>query len=522
MKTGRLVSLLLAFVLIVAACPMFAAAEAAEVPTLTMFINSSGAAIDNWGKDPVSIAMMEKAGVNIVVEKPSSDDNQKLNLMLASGANIPDMIFYGKGNSAFPDMIEAGMLYSLDELIDTYDPAFKDSDYYKADWDYIDYTDGKVYYIPCWSSPHAFEDRGVYIFGRNGYYLRGDMYEAIGSPELKTLDDLKDVLAQVKAQYPDSKSMQLWNAVNSPMDSAAGLIMFYYSMGGEYNFYWKDDQTLSPYITGDIYKETLKYMNELNALGLINENDFSRKYDQQEIEGNNGSFFMGVGCLYECNDGNGTVGQNVPGAYYTPVDFLSKDGNEVLVPASLRTGGDGICITKNCSNPEAAFNFVKFMMSEEGQTLALVGEKGVHWDWIEEGKSFNAIGEWKDLLTDWSAWTEKLGTYKYTWAVSDYYDCCFAWGLAGDNETRLKVYTMESYTRDASQFEDIMPLGGTEEEVIWTKVIEQWKRLVPKLIMAASNEEFEALYTEYTDTLKSVGIEQLEKYITERYNANNA
>lgn len=523
MKTRRLVSLLLALLLIVIACPAITSAEEAEVPTLTLFVNSSTASIDNWGKDVVSQAMMEKAGVNVVIEKPSSDDNQKLNLMLASGANIPDMIYYGKSNSAFPDMIEAGMLYSLDELIDLYEPEFKDSAYYKSDWDRLDYSDGNVYYIPAWSSPKEFEDSGVYIFGRNGYYLRGDLYAAVGSPELKTLDDLTETLKLIKDAYPDTKPLQLWNAVNDPMDSTSGTIMFYYSMGGQFNYYWKDDNTLSPYITGDTYKEALQYLNELNSLGMINENDFTRTYDQLEIEGNNGTFFMGVGCLYECNDGNGTVGLNVDGAFYEPADFLSKDGEEVLIPAALRAGGDGICITKNCKDPEAAYRFIRFLMDQEGQTLALVGVEGVNWDWIEEGKSLNAIGEWKELCsTDWSAWTEQLGTYKYTWVVNDYYDCCFAWGLADADEGRKKVYTMESYTRDSSEFEDILPLGGTEEEVIWTKVKTQWTRFVPKLIMAASNEEFESVYAEYIDTLNSLGIDKIETYITDRYNTNNA
>ena len=195
------------------------------------------------------------------------------------------MIFYGKSNSAFPDMIEAGMLYTLDELIDSYSPEFKDSAYCQANWNYIDYTDGNVYYIPSWSSPREFVDSGVYIFGRNGYYMRGDVYENIGSPELNPLDDLKNVLELVKEYDPELKPLQLWNAVSNPMDNTSGVIMFYYSMGGEYNYYWKDENTLSPFFTSETYKDALEYLRELNEMGMINVNDFSRTYSQMEIEG---------------------------------------------------------------------------------------------------------------------------------------------------------------------------------------------------------------------------------------------
>lgn len=524
MRNRRIVILLLTLMLALSALPTVTLADAEETPTLTMFINSSTASIDNWGKDIVSQTIMEKAGVNLVLEKPSSDDNQKLNLMLASGSDLPDLIFYGKSNSAFPDMIEAGMLYTLDELIDSYSPEFKDSAYYQANWNYIDYTDGNVYYIPSWSSPREFVDSGVYIFGRNGYYMRGDVYENIGSPELNTLDDLKNVLELVKEYDPELKPLQLWNAVSNPMDNTSGVIMFYYSMGGEYNYYWKDENTLSPYFTSETYKDALEYLRELNEMGMINVNDFSRTYSQMEIEGNNGTFFMGVGCLYECLDANGAVGGTVEGAYYTPAKFLSLNADEeTLVPASLRAGGDGICVTRTCKNPEAAFRLIEYLIGEEGNTLALVGIQGEHWDWIEYGKSLSGIGEWKELCAnDWTAWTEELGTYKYTWGVNDFYDCCFAWGLASDDEERLNVYTMEGYTRDSSAYEDLLPLGGTDEEVIWTKISAQWERYVPKLITAASVDEFDAVYTEYIDTLYNLGMEQIETYVTQRYNENNA
>ena len=81
---------------------------------------------------------------------------------------------------------------------------------------------------------------------------------------------------------------------------------------------------------------------------------------------------------------------------------------------------------------------------------------------------------------------------------------------------------MEGYTRDSSAYEDLLPLGGTDEEVIWTKISAQWERYVPKLITAASVDELDAVYTEYIDTLYNLGMEQIETYVTQRYNENNA
>lgn len=74
----RRVRLLLALVVLLCV----SAGALAEGTPLTMFINSTAAQTDKWGQDEFSQEIIERTGVQLTLEKPAADDNQKLNLML--------------------------------------------------------------------------------------------------------------------------------------------------------------------------------------------------------------------------------------------------------------------------------------------------------------------------------------------------------------------------------------------------------------------------------------------------------
>ena len=114
---------------------------------MKMFFNATFFDAANWGKDIVSQTMMEKTGVNLTIETPAADDNQKLNLMLASGDKLPDIINVDRMNDALAKMLQEKLIYSYDELAEKYAPKFLDLPFVKGNRKIWEQPDGKLYYF---------------------------------------------------------------------------------------------------------------------------------------------------------------------------------------------------------------------------------------------------------------------------------------------------------------------------------------------------------------------------------------
>lgn len=515
----RRVRLLLALVVLLCV----SAGALAEGTPLTMFINSTAAQTDKWGQDEFSQEIIERTGVQLTLEKPAADDNQKLNLMLASGSQLPDLIMFDKTNPAYAEMVEAGMLLPLDQLIDQYVPEFKQTSFYQNEWELMRYDDGNVYYVPSGWNNRDKIDTGAYLLGRNGYYVREDLMKEMGNPQLETLDDLKQVLIQAQQTYPEMRPLMLWDplvGISSPYGATS---MFYFSMGGEQMFELDENGVVRFSATSPLFKEALRYMFKLNQAGLINKSDFTDTIDQRMVYNNNGQVFLAVGAVYRAGESNGSLAAMKDGAAYIAIDHLKADPQQapVLVPASMGLGEAGINVTRDCADPEAAIRLITYLASDEGQALQIVGVEGKHWSWLEPGRALDQIGEYKQLNADWNSWADTTGGYKYRWVGGGYHDCAFAWGLAASDPYRRRTYEVESLTRDATMFDDILPTGNVPEAVTLQKVNDLWARYLPKIILAENAEDFEVQYQQLMDALQSAGLEQIEQYATMRYNQNN-
>ena len=77
----------------------------------------------HWGDSKVSKYITQKTGVDVNFIVPAGNEAEKLNAMIAGDA-LPDLITLGWWEGQIPMMIDAGLLYSLDELSDQYDPYF--------------------------------------------------------------------------------------------------------------------------------------------------------------------------------------------------------------------------------------------------------------------------------------------------------------------------------------------------------------------------------------------------------------
>lgn len=144
----------------------------------------------------------QKPAVDINFIVPAGNENEKLNTLMASG-KLPDFITLGWYEDAVKKMIEGELVLPLNKLADEYDPYFyKVSDPDKLGW----YTqaDGNVYGYPnASSSPADYEKYGDKYVSNQTFVVRKDMYEAIGSPDMRTPEGFLNALKAAKEKFPD-------------------------------------------------------------------------------------------------------------------------------------------------------------------------------------------------------------------------------------------------------------------------------------------------------------------------------
>ena len=106
-------------------------------------------------------------------------------------------------------MIEGDLVLPLNELADQYDPYFyKVTDPAKVSW----YTkdDGNIYGYPnASSSPKDYEKFGDNITSNQTFLVRKDMYEALGSPDMRTPEGFLKALEDAKKMFPDVNGQPL-------------------------------------------------------------------------------------------------------------------------------------------------------------------------------------------------------------------------------------------------------------------------------------------------------------------------
>ena len=133
----------------------------------------------------------------------------------------------------------------------------------------------------------------------------------------------------------------------------------------------------------------------------------------------------------------------------------------------------------------------------EGETYDMVDGKPVIKD------------EVKQLLqTDRTAYDRKYGADDTFWMLQD-----LAMQLQWVEAPQAPLAQLEEwtypYTTFLSQYEGLDPAVGTEEEIIGLKIGRAWGEVLPKLLLAQSDAEFDELFNKFLADRESLGYEKL-------------
>ena len=435
-----------------------------------------------WGTNPVSKYVTKKTGVSLNFITPSGDETEKLNSMIDSG-KLPDFITLGYSEDGYTKILKDKLALPLDKLAEKYDTYFiKVADKQKLDW--YRQTDGNVYAYPNFSMPlkdinNLKEEKP----SNQTFLVRKDIYEAIGSPDMRTPEGFLSALEKAKELFPTVDGQPLIplglhefnNSGNLSLDS---ILPDFLAIP------WEKDGKIYDKITDPEYIKWLKTLRKANELGLLSKEVFVDRRSQMEEKISEGRYFA---MLYQRSDmatQQLKLYEDDKNKIYIPVDGPS---DSKLDPPTL--SGDSISgwtvtlISKNCKDPMRAIRFMSYLISEEGNKDLYLGNKDTYWMLMDT----NLIQKWLPpepealkILEDWP---------------------------------RGKTYNFSVY-------DNINNYGDSEESITNSNIFDEWQSTIKNLLISKNDEEFDVIFNNFLTYRKNEGYEKLQVYQQKKYEEN--
>ncbi len=486
--------------------------------TLDWYVN------ETWFSNPegnlAHELIKEQTGVNINFIVPVGDAKQKLNTMIASNS-LPDIVTLGWYEQQVPQLSTDDYVYALSDLADEYDPYFWEVtspdivNWYKQ-------ADGKLYSYPCNGNTKADTDKYNVVSNRS-FLVRKDIYEAIGSPDMRTPEGFLNALKAAKDKYPKVDNGQpLIPFASTPFNSTGNngfedVLLEFLAVPREQDGQFFDVKCGNP---NKDYINWLKTFRKANEMGFITTDAYVDDRTKIEEKIQQGRYFA---LLYQWKDAMNPLGQlyaNKPEQIYISVDGpanANQDPPMLSVPGF--SGWEVTMITKNCKSPARAIAFLSWGHSEDGLKTLYLGKEGETYDMVD-GKPVikPEVNTLKN--TDMATFKQKYNTYGEIWMFNS--SMLNLW----EPDPGMPFNQYREWGKGKSGhygvYDNIRPVADSDEGDILTKAENKWGEILPKLFTAKTDAEFDKIWKDYEDYKVSIGYEKALAYQRQKVEENKA
>lgn len=448
----------------------------------------------------------EETGVNLEFIVPVGQAAQKFNTLIASNS-LPDVVTCGWWEQQVPLLQDEGYVYALNDLADKYDPYFHTvASKEKLDWYRRD--DGNVYAYPCASNSPA-EVEEFKLVSNRSFLVRNDIYEAIGKPDMRTPEGFLAALKKAKEMFPTAPNGQPMIPIGltwfGPIGNSSleDILLEYLAIPREIDGKFYDTRCGNPHPD---YIKWLKTFRKAHEMGLIAVDVFLDDRNKIEEKIQQGRYFA---LLYQWKDAMAPLGklyQENPRQSYISIEGPANsrlEAPKLGVPGY--SGWEVSMISKNTKVPDRAIRFFSFGISEVGQKLMFLGKEGVTYD-IIGGKPVirPEIHELKN--TDMKEFKRKYNTYFEYWffmtSISEVWEPASPMPFKQYRDFNMgKAWHYGLYDNNR-------PTAESDEGIILQKAENKWGEILPKLIMAKSDAEFDQIWNDYEAYKKQIGYER--------------
>lgn len=470
---------------------------------------------ESWFSSPdgnlVHELILEQTGIDINFIAPVGDAAEKLNAMIASDT-LPDLVTMGWYESAVQQISREEYVYSYNELLE-HAPGLMDVldknvfNWYKSD-------DGNTYCYPCNSVAPADIEAG--LVSNRTFLVRKDIYEAIGSPDMRTPEGFIQALEDAKEAFPEALNGQpIIPFGTTPFDTTGNtgledVLLEFLAVPREIDgvFYPVDKGNPS-----EEYITWLKTFRLANEKGLLSTDIFIDDRTQIEEKIQQGRYFA---MLYQAQDAMNPLGQlyqNEPDSIYIAVDGPSNsnlDQHKLGVPGY--SGWEVTFVTKNAKNPERLAKLLEWgHTDDEGQVALFLGKEGVTYDMVdgepvikEEVKKLknDDMGEFKNQYNTYNEYwmfAKTKNLIKWEPAPIAPFDQYNEWG-----EGKSAFY---------GEYDNVEPPADSDEAEIGVKIQNKWGEVLPQLLKAESDGDFDEIWANFEQYKADNNYDQYLEYI---------
>lgn len=471
-----------------------------------------------WGEgDALSAHITEKTGVDIDFIVPAGNEAEKLNTLIA-GDQLPDLITLGWWEGQINEMIDGELVHPLNELAEQYDPYFF-TVAVPARLGWYTQEDGNVYGYPNASfTPQDYENFD--LPSNQTFLVRKDMYEAIGSPSMRTAEDFLNALRKAREMFPETNGQPLIPFGMHEFGDTGNYSLEAYIQ----NFLaipYEENGKLIDRFAHPEYKRWLLAFRQAREEGLIPTDVFVDKRAQMEEKIAQGRYFA---MLYQRTDfaaQQQILFERDPDSIYIAVD---GPANASLDAPKLAGGGVAgwtvTLISKRSQYPDRAIRLMSYMMSEEGQHDIHFGVEGVTWENVN-GKDQFTPEALQLLQTDRGQFDKVHGAAQTYWMLMD--NAMFQqWQPETVSPYKeLEEWTLP-YTVSYAAYDNINPDPGTSLSVVASKITEQRGKALPALLNAGSEAEFETIWSDWLSRKEELGLAELQAFQQTKVDVNKA
>lgn len=348
-------------------------------------------------------AVAEKVGAKIHF---IGADTDKYNAMITSGDGY-DIILATQGN--MQTFASGGTLLALDDLVDEMGANIKETIPTFIKYSKETYSDDSnaLYWLPACvaytSTNVAGKDAG------NGL-LRFDLYAELGYPEIASMDEYLQVIADMQSANPTTESGEKVYGMAIPSDKLTSTFVTPFSAWAGMStwqktasYSWKDMSYSNVYGEDGLFWDGIEFYHKAYQMGLLDPDSFALTEADMNAKATEGRLlFVNANWQY----GAMPEGQ---GFAAVPTKWSASDAD--LKTASSALSFDyGMAINSRSDNAELAMKYLDFVMSEEGANLIFNGFEGVHYT-VDANGVRTLTEEGLALYKDGTAWAEAgLGT----------------------------------------------------------------------------------------------------------------
>ncbi len=467
--------------------------------------------------------LLEETGVNLDVSVPTGDATERLNTMIA-GQTLPEIVILGWWFDQVRQLQEAERLYPLNELIDEYAPDFWDIipqsmvDWYTAE-------DGNWYQFPnfFWAEEHLEEyaEFGVGFQSNAGMYARKDIMDELGiSPEdFRTQDGMIEALRKVQGyEYDGFPVTPVYFGPGAVGEFLGWIGTSFFAVPRE-----DEDGNLVDQRVHPRYLELVQFQNRVWRKGLMNEENFVDTRQQITERKARGEVFLFIGNTADYTSSIRDLVMYDEDAQYVWVGPVRNNDQEdpQLVSSGL-AGWQVNVIPRTTARPDRVIRWMHYLYSEEGQNLTNFGIEGVTYEVVD--------GEirWTDYYLEQQAADPQATAQRYGdgggmwWLHNPVYSRAVEPPPATLHEQlHADIWDASSeFVYNDLAWNNIEPAGGTEEAAILGEVNTYWDAQMPRMVMAESPEEVEAIWREGVEHIRRLGVEQVWEVQNEFFQAN--